>query len=124
MHKFMATLTFLWIFIIFTNFSAMADQYGETYDEQLPSKKINTILNDPGAIGKKYSFQGTVSAQCKADGCWFKLRDDTGEILVDLKPYNFRLPPDIVGKKVKLNGIVNSSKNGLKVDAVSVRDLK
>jgi uncharacterized protein YdeI (BOF family) len=61
-----------------------------------------------------------MTAQCKGDGCWFMLKDSTGEVLVDLKPYDFRTPLGIVGTKIKLNGRVNTEDSEVKVDAISI----
>ncbi len=41
-------------------------------------------------------------------------------VLIDLKPYDFRLPSEAVGRKVKLNGRVNITGAKKKVDAISV----
>ena len=70
--------------------------------------------------GKIFSFQGIISSQCKADGCWFTLKDSTREVMVDLKPHDFRLPSNIAGKSVKLNGKVNSKGGNVNIDAISV----
>ena len=61
-----------------------------------------------------------MTAQCKGDGCWFMLKDSTHEVLVDLKPYDFRTPLGIVGTKVRLNGRVNTEDSNVKVDAISI----
>jgi len=73
--------------------------------------------------GKIFSFQGTITALCKNDGCWFKLKDNAHEILVDLKPFDFRTHKEIVGKKVKLNGKVNTQNGKTKIDAISVVEI-
>jgi len=99
---------------------ANTNQYGATYDDTIPIRSISFILDAKGIHGKILSFKGEISAQCKGDGCWFKLKDGTGEILVDLKPYDFRTPLEIVGRKVKLNGKVNKNVGKIKVDAISV----
>ena len=108
-------------FLIPIGFSgANADQYGSKYDDTIPLKPISYIYESADINGKIFSFQGTITAQCQGDACWFKLKDDTSEVLVDLKPYDFRTPLGIVGKKVKLNGQVNTTDGKIKVDAISV----
>ena len=99
---------------------ANSDRYGSKYDETIPIKPIRYILESADINGKIFSFQGIVSAQCEGDACWFKLKDNSGEVLVDLKPYDFRTPLGIVGKKVKLNGRVNTNDGKIKLDAISV----
>lgn len=94
--------------------------YGSVYDDTIPLKSISYIFETSDLNGKILSFQGLVTAQCKSDGCWFKIKDNTGEVLVDLKPYDFRTPLEIVGSKVKLNGRVNTKDGKVKVDAISL----
>lgn len=95
-------------------------QYGAPYDDTLPLKPIGFIFESADIDGQMLAFQGEITAQCKSDGCWFKLKDNTSEVLVDLNPYNFRIPYEIVGRKVKLNGQVNTKNGKVKVDARSV----
>ncbi len=99
---------------------ASSNQYGSQYDDTLLLKPIRFIFETAGIGGKVFSFRGRISAQCKSDGCWFKLKDDTNEVLVDLKPYDFRIPSDISGTTIKLNGKVNKQNGKVKLDAISV----
>lgn len=99
---------------------ADANQYGSPYDDTIPVKPISFIFENAGANGKVFSFQGVVTAQCKNDGCWFKLKDNTREVQIDLKPYDFKTPLGIAGKKVKVNGRVTAQGGNVKVDAISV----
>ena len=123
MAKFKITIIFLCSFILFaiSCSESKTNQYGSPYDDKIPLKTIDIISNTKDINGKIFSFEGEITAQCKDDGCWFKLKDNTGIVLVDLKPYNFRLPLEIVCKKVKLNGRVDTTaQNQAKVDAISV----
>ena len=99
---------------------AKTNQYGSEFDDTKLLKPISYIFESADINGKIFSFQGTMTAQCKGDGCWFMLKDSTGEVLVDLKPYDFRTPLGIVGTKVKLNGRVNTEDSNVKLDAISV----
>ena len=99
---------------------ANTNQYGSKFDDTIPLKPISYIFESEGTNGKIYSFQGMITAQCEGDGCWFKLKDNTREVLVDLKPYDFRTPLEIVGRKVKLNGRVYTKDGNVKVDAISI----
>ena len=117
--KYILVLGLLIIFPI-SSVEANNNQYGSPYDDSIPLKPINLIFESSDMDGKVFSFQGVITSQCKADGCWFKLKDSTREIMVDLKPYDFRPSLDIVGKRVKLNGKVNSKEGNVKIDAFSV----
>jgi len=116
---------FILVFSLFLLFpisftEANTNQYGSKFDDAIPLKTISYIFETADINGKVFSFQGRITAQCKSDGCWFKLKDDTSEVLVDLKPYDFRTPMGIVGRKVKLNGRVNTENGKVKVDAISI----
>lgn len=108
------------VFLFISCTEANNNQYGSQFDDTIPLKPIGFIFESADIDGKIFSFQGSITAQCKSDGCWFKLKDNTREVLVDLKPYNFRIPLENVGRKVKLNGRVNVKDGKVKVDAISV----
>ena len=110
------------LFLLFPiNFTeANTNQYGAKFNDTVPLKSISYLLESEEINGKIFSFQGKIIAQCKGDGCWFMLKDNTSEVMVDLKPYDFRTPMGIVGRKIKLNGRVNTEKGKVKVDAISI----
>ena len=119
LQKFIMILSLI-VFFPISSIEAKNNQYGAQYDDSIPLKPISFIFESADIDGKILSFEGAITAQCKNDGCWFKLKDNTSEVLVDLKPYNFRTPSEIVGRKVKLNGKVNTKDGKVKVDAISV----
>ena len=121
MNKMKRFIMVLSLFILFpiSPIDAKSNQWGSQYDDTIPLKPISYIFESENIDGKILSFQGTITALCKNDGCWFKLKDNTHEILVDLKPFDFRTHNEIVGKKVKLNGKVNKKNGKTKIDAIS-----
>lgn len=100
--------------------NANTNQYGSKYDEKLPLKSISYLFETAEINGKTFSFQGVITSQCQGDACWLKLKDSTGEVLVDLKPYDFRVPLGLVGKNVKMNGRANTLGEGIQIDAISI----
>ncbi len=121
------SLTMKWIIIFSLVFltpigfaHANTNQYGSKYDDKLPLKPISYLYQTSNIDGEIFSFQGIITSQCQGDACWFKLKDDTGEVLVDLKPYDFRVPLGIVGKNVKLNGRANTLGAEIQIDAISI----
>jgi uncharacterized protein YdeI (BOF family) len=112
----------LWLVFLFpiSSYSKNSNQYGATYDYTLPVKPVSYVLELTNVTEKIFSLRGVVSAQCQGDACWFMIKDDTGEVLVDLKPYDFRTPLGIVGKKVKLNGQAYFQEGKIQVNAISV----
>lgn len=119
LKKSMAISSFIIFFSIISTW-AETNQYGSTFNDTISLKPISIIFDSADIDGNVLSFQGAITAVCKNDGCWFKFKDDSGEVLVDLKPYDFRLPEEIVGREVKLNGRVNTKGGKTKVDAISV----
>ncbi len=111
------------ILLPISSINAKTNQYGSQYDAAIPLKPISYIFESEDIDGKILSFQGTITALCKSDGCWFKLKDNVHEILVDLKPFDFRTHKEIVGKKVKLNGKVSTKNGKIKIDAISVVEI-
>ena len=97
-----------------------ANQYGSKYDDSLPLKPISYMFEAKDINGKVFSFQGIITSQCQGDACWFKLKDNTGEVLVDLKPNDFRVPLGIVGRNVKMNGRANTLGEARQIDAISI----
>ena len=122
MKKFIMILSLIILFPI-SSIDAKTNQYGSQYDDKIPLKPIGYIFESENIDGKILSFQGTITALCKNDGCWFKLKDNAHEILVDLKPFDFRTHKEIVGKKVKINGKVNTKNGKTKIDAISVVEI-
>ena len=118
-QKYIKILSLIIFFPIYA-LGANTNEFGSPYDNTIPLKPISFIYDATDIDGQILSFQGVVTAQCKNDGCWLKIMDNTSEVLVDFKPYDFRPPLKIVGKKVKLNGRVNTKNDKAKVDAISV----
>lgn len=112
----------LWLLLLFPLSAAAVDtnQYGSAYDSTLALKPISYVLEAADVDGETFSLKGIITAQCKGDACWFTIKDETGEVLIDLKPYDFRTPLGIVGKEVKLNGRANTKGGKTQVDAISV----
>mgnify|MGYP002725669153 CR=1 FL=1 len=122
MKRFIMIMSLIVLFPI-SSIDAKMNQHGSQYDDKIPLKPISYIFESENIDGKILSFQGTITALCKNDGCWFKLKDNTHEILVDLKPFDFRTHKKIVGKKVKINGKVNTKNGKTKIDAISVVEI-
>lgn len=75
-------------------------------------------LTDQSLRSKEVNIQGTILAQCSS-GCWFFLKDDTGQILVDLAPNHFTIPMKS-GKKVIVRGTLSEGKGSVKIIGKSV----
>lgn len=57
-------------------------------------------------VGQTVAVEARVDAQCPARGCWLRLKDDAGDVMVDLAPGKLELGEDKVGQKARVTGEV------------------
>lgn len=57
-------------------------------------------------FGQKVRVEAGVVQQCPARGCWLKLKDDAGEVMVDLAPAKLELSEERVGQQATVTGKV------------------
>jgi len=101
-------LTFLVILIIFS--CGSSEHYG-IISKEAPVVKVKDVFLDKTFLNKEVKVNGKIIIQCASNGCWFFLKDDTGQILVDLKPLNLGLPQR-TGKNAVVSGIVIKEPSG------------
>ena len=84
---------------------------GKTFGEQVtPTGAISydAMLDKMVKTDKleNVKVEGTVSAVCKAKGCWMNIASDKGAepMFVNFKDYAFFMPKDLAGKKVVMLG--------------------
>lgn len=89
----------------------------ETADvPQVTAEEISEDL-----LGQTIVIQGEVTQQCPAAGCWFRLKDPTGEVFVDLNSTDIRVRQDRVGDRAQLTGKVLKRGGELQVEAKTVQ---
>lgn len=109
-------LLFLFFFLLT---SCTTERYGAGIDKNAPKVLVKDVILNPAYLGKTVNLEGKITTQCASSGCWFFLRDDSGQIFVDLSKNDFSLPPR-QGKKAKVTGIVSSGEAGIFVIAVGL----
>ena len=57
-------------------------------------------------LGQTVAVEAAVAQQCPARGCWFRMKDDSGEVMVDLAPQRLELSENRVGQKATVTGTV------------------
>lgn len=57
-------------------------------------------------LGKTVAVEARVDQQCPARGCWLRLKDDAGDVMVDLGPNKLELTEDRLGQRAKVTGEV------------------
>lgn len=107
------------LFILLAVSACSAEQYGAGADKALPAIKIRDVILDPAYNGKTVTIEGKISAQCRSSGCWFFLNDGSGQILVDLSPKGFTLPPRM-GKTARVTGTAIHEQGHFRIVALGV----
>jgi uncharacterized protein YdeI (BOF family) len=86
-----------------------AEKYGQEISDYTLTK-VDAILKEAGNFdGKTVTIEGKIIRECPT-GCWFNLKDQAGEIYVDLNPSAFAIPQK-VGKNVTVEGKVSVRNN-------------
>jgi len=75
---------------------------------------------DDALLGKTVAVEGEVVQQCPAAGCWFRVRDGSGELFVDLNPAGLRLKQKRVGQRVRVTGRLAKIGNQYLLEATAV----
>ena len=65
-------------------------------------QKISALTE--ALVGKSVVIQGEIVRQCPASGCWFQVKDETGELFVDLNASEIRLTDPVVGQQAEVSG--------------------
>ncbi|MCI0462005.1 MAG: hypothetical protein L0Z62_34065 [Gemmataceae bacterium] len=92
-----------------------AASLGEPLQEDVPTVCTGCLSEEK--VGETVAVAGNVVQQCPASGCWFRLKDDAGEVFVDLAPAKLRLTEDRVGQQAQVYGHVVKSGGGLRLEA-------
>lgn len=74
---------------------------------------IGQIVKSPDQyVGKVVTVEGKMTKECPASGCWWYVKDDTGEIRADSFGSNFALPLNKEGRHIRTTGKVVRNDNG------------
>jgi len=77
---------------------------GEPVQEDVPLACSQCLSDDK--VGQTVAIEGEIVQQCPASGCWFRMKDDAGEVFVDLAPAKLRLTEKREGQHAKVTGRV------------------
>ena len=106
-------------FFLFLLAGCSSEQYGAGVNKQLDTVAVKAILLDPAYHGRTVNLQGRIATQCASEGCWLFLDDGTGQVLVNMKPRGFSIPPKY-GKEATVTGMVSQSRDGVMLIAEGV----
>lgn len=94
---------------------------GETVDGDVPLVCSQCLADEK--VGQTVAVEGEIVQQCPASGCWFRMKDDVGEVFVDLAPAKLRLLEKREGQHVKVTGRVVKVGGQFRLDAQYVEFL-
>ncbi|MCB0379323.1 MAG: DUF4920 domain-containing protein [Bdellovibrionales bacterium] len=69
--------------------------------------------------GEPIAITGQVEKVCQSSGCWMVIKDGDKQVRTMFKDYGFTVPKNILGKKVRLQGIMDKKE----VSASTIRHL-
>lgn len=84
--------------------TASLSSLGEPVKGNVPLACSQCMTNDK--VGETLAIEGKIVQQCPASGCWFRMKDDGGEVFVDLAPAKLRLTEKREGQQAKVTGRV------------------
>ncbi len=87
-----------------------------------PSGEVRTILAvRAGDTPPQVTLSGTMVEKCPVAGCWFRLRDQTGEIKVDTKAAGFVVTAVPLETRMTIAGKISDSGDEVLIEATGVR---
>lgn len=96
-----------------------ASTLGEPPAGEVPTVTAGSLSDD--IVGETVQIEGEVVKQCPAVGCWFIVKDQTGEVFVDLNPAELRLKAQREGQHAQVTGRVAKQAGQFRLEARSVR---
>lgn len=92
-----------------------AASLGMPVNENVPTVDTGSLSEDK--IGTSLAVEGKIVQQCPSTGCWFRMKDDAGEVFVDLAPAKLRLTDKRVGQQAKVTGRLVKQGGQLRLEA-------
>lgn len=89
---------------------SQASYHGKKITEAgaIPATQLAAKMGSSDKMPTK--VEGTVEDVCKMKGCWMKVKTGDGQTMrVMFKDYGFFVPKDIVGKKVVMEGVAETT---------------
>lgn len=77
-------------------------------------------LKDEKYVGQTVTIEGEVFQQCPAKGCWFRIKDESGEAFIDLAPADLTVQGERVGQHAKVTGTVVKKARQMRLEAKHV----
>ena len=95
------------------------EKYGSGVDTSAQTVKVKDVFLQKNLLGQKVTLEGKIVSQCQSNGCWFFLKDDTGQVYIDMATNKFSLP-SMPNKQVAASGTVARAQNNIVLIATGV----
>lgn len=95
------------------------DNGPETSARDAPAVALGELA--PELVGRQVAVEGRVTKQCPAAGCWFTIKDGSGELLVDLNSAGLRLAEKRESQHAEVTGRLITRGGQFRLEAESVR---
>jgi uncharacterized protein YdeI (BOF family) len=83
---------------------------------------VQEVLNQGKAwAGREVTLRGEMTQKCPTSGCWFYMKDDTGDMRVDTAPSGFTISEIPLGKTITVYGKVVMTEGGSEMVALGVK---
>lgn len=85
------------------------DSYGKDFDVQkaMTTQQAVAAVQEKGKM-ENVAVRGTITQVCQAEGCWMKIKNESGEdIFVKFVNHSFLVPKDIAGKNTVVFGTLS-----------------
>lgn len=108
MNKLIKTMALAAFALTFT-VSVMA-QKGKAYGKKFKADKAIAVTELSQKMGDQSKLEnivlvGEISEVCQAEGCWMKMKNETGEdVFIKFKDHAFLIPKDLAGHKAFVHG--------------------
>lgn len=117
------TVGFVVLFGLFLGPIAGCSPKGQTYGQSVTESNvtgIGAILAKPDSFaGKTVRIEGEITEVCPS-GCWFRIKDATGVMYVNLYPSAFVIP-QVRGRRAAVQGTVKKEHTNISVVGTGVR---
>jgi RecJ-like exonuclease len=99
------------IWFVIDGGQASESSYGMSTGKDVAT--ISDLQQNPGKyLGQTVTVEGELTKECPTTGCWWYVKDKTGEIRADSLAGGFALPLNHEGKTIRTTGKVQMGEGG------------
>ncbi|ADU65646.1 nucleic acid binding OB-fold tRNA/helicase-type [Desulfurispirillum indicum S5] len=119
MYRISLLLALVAISLLLVACGTKEEVYGSGVNPAAPVITVQDAFFNKDLLETEVTMEGFIQTQCTSNGCWFMLKDDTGQIFVDLSRHSFSLPARL-GHDARATGTLTTYNNNLLLVASGV----